>query len=403
LTGRVTAAHRLGLEQRRVLEELTRGQSLTRARLAELTGWSRNTVGTRLDELERLGWVTSAEVGSSGGRPATVFSLRHERALIFIAAFGATHVQWGLTDLLGEVLATEDQQFSIGSGPQTAVDSAHLAMARLAKAAGHPLSAVGSVVVGLPSPIHATTRRPINPSVMPGWVDFDVLSAFETAFGLPVSIENDAKLMALGSQLSFFPQVENLVFIKVATGIGAGIISGGVLQRGILGMAGEIGHLPIARGDRQCDCGNSGCVARYAALGGVLHSLRDAGVEAAGIDDIVSLATNGHPETVRVLRQAGRELGEVVAAVLAIVNPEVVILGGTLTSVGNDLLAGMRESLYALAHPSLTSGLRTLVVLEHDRIAMRGAAGIGLEEYIAVSSEGRPTQKKLAATADFVA
>lgn len=377
----MAATHRLGHEHRRVLEHLARGGEYTRAHLADATGWSRNTVAARLDELQRQNWVRAAEVASSGGRPATLFSLNRARALIFIAGFGHTHVTWGITDLLGNVLAMEGRSLDIAIGPRGAVDAAHEAMTRLLGET-HAPSAVGSVVVGLPSPIHAATRRPINPSVMPGWVDFDVAGAFEASFGLPVSIENDAKLMALGSQLSFFPDAEDLVFVKVATGLGAGVISGGVLQRGMLGMAGELGHLPIGHGDRPCECGNTGCISKYASIGGVLQSLQEAGVAVTDLEGVVRLAAVGHPECMRVLRQTGRHVGEVVAAVLGVVNPEVVVLGGTLASVGNDLLTGMRESLYAMAHPLLTSNLRTLVVLEHDRTAMRGAAAIGLAAYM---------------------
>ena len=368
----------LSREQRTVLDHLVDGSPVTRAELAERTGWSRNTVAARLGELERSGWVRTGEVVTSGGRPATVFHLDAGKALLFVAAFGASHVRWGLLDLLGEVVAEQEEAFRIDSGPQAALRATHAAFEELLADSGHRREELAGAVIGLSSPIDVRARRPINPSAMPGWLDYDVAGRFSVGLQLPVVVENDAKLMATGVRSSLFPDVQDMVFIKVATGLGAGIITGGVLQHGARGMAGEIGHLPLPGGRRPCDCGGTGCIGRYATTLGVTESLREAGVEVNGLADIVTRASAGEREVTRVLRQAGRELGEVLAGMLAVVNPEVLALGGSLVNLGEEFLTGMREILYARAQPHLTTGLRTVTVPGHDDAALRGAAAIGL-------------------------
>lgn len=369
-------------EQRAVLDHLLTGARLTRGELAERTGWSRNTVATRLGELQEQRWVGTGEVAGSGGRPATVFGLNADRAAIFAAAFGASHVRWGLVDLLGGVIASDEHPFRIDSGPEAAQEVARSALERLLGTSGLPRRRLAGAVIGLSSPIDRQARRPINPSAMPGWLDHDVTGRFSAVLDLPVSVENDAKLMATGVHLSLFPDVQDLVFIKVATGLGAGIVSGGVLQHGARGMAGEIGHLPLPGGERGCDCGGVGCIGNYATITGIVQSLRENGVQVSGLADVLARAAAGDREVTRALRQAGRELGEVLAPLLAVVNPEVLVLGGSLVTVGEELLTGMRETLYARAQPHLTTGLRTATVQEHDTAALRGAAAVGLADLL---------------------
>jgi predicted NBD/HSP70 family sugar kinase len=310
------------------------------------------------------------------------YSIARERALVFVAAFGATHAVWGLCDLSGSILATHGETLHISAGPHGAADAAHAAMTRLLTEAGRTAAEVGAIAIGLPSPIDSSSKRPVNPSAMPGWVDVDVRRLFGDVFGRPVAVENDAKLMALGAHATDWSAVENLVFIKVATGVGAGIISDGRLQAGGRGLAGELGHNPVPGGTRACDCGNVGCIARYASITGVAESLREVGVEVSTLEEITSLVSRGDPTVARVLRQAGRHLGEIVASLLGITNPDEIILGGTLASSSEDLLAGMREVLFAKASPYLTVALQTSVASNHDEVGIRGGAVVALKELL---------------------
>lgn len=377
--------------QKTLLEALADGRPRTRSDLTEVTGWTRNTVAARLDELIDLDWVVANEEPNGGrGRPPGLFTLNADRAAVFVASFGHTRATWAVTDLLGRTLASRTERLDIGIGPEAAMTKTREVAKDLFAGAKRPPSALASVVVGLPSPIHTVTRRPIHPWALPGWTGADVEGGFGRVFGVPVRVENDAKLMAIGARIRHFPDVQDLIFIKVSSGIGAGIYSGGVLQRGVMGMAGEIGHLRIASSDKRCACGNVGCVLVHVSTGGIVDALAESGIEVKDLDDIAALANRGDADCTRALRQAGRHLGEIVASLLASLNPEVVALGGTLGSLGDNLLAGMRESLYAHAHPTLTSSLHTVAFADHEMAAIRGAAHLGLADILSrVPSETR--------------
>jgi len=367
-------------DHRTVLMLLRDGRPRTRVHLADATGWARNTVGLRLEELVEAGLVTSTDEQNPGrGRPAALYSLHRESRLLFVASFGLTHAAFAVTDLLGAPVVSESVALSIEVGPTQSLAAARDGLGRLITRSRVSLDSIGAVVVGLPSSIHAATGRPINPSIMPGWSEFDVAEGFGSAFGRPVTAENDANLMALGARVQEFPDASDLIFVKIASGVGAGIVSGGQLRRGARGMAGEIGHLPIPRGDKLCTCGNRGCVAEYATIGAVIRSLNDEGVAADSLADIVSLTRLGNPHCTRILRQAGRDLGEALVGLVAAVNPEVLILGGPLAAISGDLLAGAQEVVYARAQPALTSHLRMMAWRDHEEAALRGAAALGLD------------------------
>jgi predicted NBD/HSP70 family sugar kinase len=193
---------------------------------------------------------------------------------------------------------------------------------------------------------------------MPGWDRYDVPGRVQRDLDVPVLVDNDVSIMALGEQ-SAFPDTSDLVFVKVATGIGAGIISGGQLQRGAQGTAGDVGHVRVSRaGDVTCRCGNTGCLEAVAAGPALARALREAGVPAGTGEDVVGLTRAGDPTALRIVRQAGRDLGEVLATMVDLINPSVVVIGGRLAGAGEHLLVGIREVVYQRSLPLATEHLR---------------------------------------------
>ena len=149
----------------------------------------------------------------------------------------------------------------IALGPEPVLAHMYESAEHLVKLAGRDLTDVIAVGIGLPGPVEFTTGRPSNPPIMPGWDGFDVPEWVRRHLNVPVHVENDVNIMALGERALFFPDVDDVIFVKVATGIGAGVISGGRLQRGAQGTAGDIGHVRVERGAGiACPCGNMGCL-----------------------------------------------------------------------------------------------------------------------------------------------
>jgi predicted NBD/HSP70 family sugar kinase len=194
------------------------------------------------------------------------------------------------------------------------------------------------------------------------------------AFDVPVLVDNDVNIMALGEQRTHWPDQGNLLFVKASTGIGAGIIGNGQLQRGAMGSAGDLGHVRVARGaDVICRCGNIGCLEALAGAPAIAAALASQGSDVR-TGDLVALAGHGNPAAVAALRQAGRDLGEVLATCVSLLNPSVIVLGGSLATAGDHLLAGVREVVYTRSLPLATAHLTIALARSADDAGILGAS-----------------------------
>ncbi|WP_237565571.1 ROK family transcriptional regulator [Ornithinimicrobium cavernae] len=363
-----------------VFDLLRDGRPRTRAQLAESTGLARSTIAARVDVLMRLGLVAPyGDARSTGGRPPSLFALNPSVRVVAGVDVGATHAVAVLTDLSGEVLAESRAGLDIASGPVEVLGWVTATVGELLVRAGRPASDLAAIGIGLPGPVEHSTGRPINPPIMPGWDRYDVPGHVQRTYPVPVLIDNDVNIMALGEQQTHLRDVDDLVFIKVATGIGAGIISNGMLQRGAQGTAGDLGHVRVLRGAGViCRCGNEGCLEAVAAGPALAARLREAGAEASSTQDVVDLVRGGDLAALQEIRQAGRDIGEVVATMVNLINPSVVVIGGRLADAGEHLLAGIREVVYRRSLPLATESLRVVASRAGVEAGVRGAASMAI-------------------------
>lgn len=227
-----------------------------------LTGLARSDIAARVDALMGS-WFVSAvgEGASSGGRPHSRFAFNPTARVVLAVDLGASHSLIAVTDLAGSVLASLRAEIAIDEEPEPVLDLVIDRARHLLNSLGVGTTQLCGVGVGLHGPVEHTTDRPANPPIMLGWHDFDVPGYVRHAFDVPVLVDNDVNIMALGEQRTHWPKHDNLLFIKAATGIGAGIISNGQLQRGAMGSVGDFGHIRVARGSHDvCRCGNIGCL-----------------------------------------------------------------------------------------------------------------------------------------------
>ncbi|MHA7283022.1 ROK family transcriptional regulator [Arthrobacter sp. TMS2-4] len=364
-----------------IFQVLRDGRPRTRAELAQITGLARSTVAARVDVLTGLGLVSPIGGVSTGGRPPSLFALNPSARVVIGADLGATHAVVILADLAGEELARERQDISIADGPDAVLGWLVSAIGRLLRAAERTedLAAIG---IGLPGPVEHDTGRPINPPIMPGWDRSDVPGIVQASFDVPVLVDNDVNIMALGEQSSNWPDVGDLMFIKVATGIGAGIISGGVLQRGAQGTAGDLGHVRVASaGEAPCRCGNTGCLEAVAS-GPALAAALGARPGVAGSQDVIDLLRSGDATALQAVRQAGRDIGDVVAMCVNLINPSIVVIGGSLAQAGEHLLAGIREVVYTRSLPLATEHLRIVPSVSGQSAGVAGAAVLAISHVL---------------------
>lgn len=336
------------------------GKARTRAELIALTGLARTTVAARIDALTALGFVGPAgEAASSGGRPPSRFVFNAGVKVVLAADVGATHASVAVTDLNGAILARHSGALDVSEGPESVLTWVIRNCRTLLEGIGRSEGDVAGVGIGLPGPVEHDTGRPVKPPIMPGWDGFDVAGYVRAELGTEVLVDNDVNIMAIGERHAFWQDHQNLLFVKAATGIGAGIISSGQLQRGADGTSGDLGHVRVPNGeDVLCRCGNHGCLEALASGPALAAKLRSQGVDAASGTAVVDLAATGDVQAILALRQAGRDLGEVLAICVNLLNPSVIVVGGSLSRAGDQLLAGIRETVYGRSQPLATSRLR---------------------------------------------
>ncbi|MEV4172066.1 ROK family transcriptional regulator [Nonomuraea sp. NPDC049709] len=365
-----------------LLAILRDGQARTRGELARLTGLSRSTVTQRLDGLIGQRWVVAGEGSiSSGGRPAAVFAFNGAARVVLAADLGATHARLAVLDLGLNVLAERAAELLVDRGPERTLGEVVAGFRELLAATGHDLAQVCGVGVGLPGPVEHGSGRPVNPPIMPGWDGFPVPGWLQARLEAPVLVDNDVNVMALGEHWAAGPAVDHLIFIKIGTGIGCGIISGGRLHRGAQGAAGDVGHIRVPASEAPCRCGNAGCLEAVAGGASMAAVLRAAGIEARGSRDVVALMRAGDLHATRLVRQAGREVGAVMASIVNFFNPSVIVIGGDVAEAGEQVLAGVRETIYSRSLPLATQHLGIRASELGDRAGVVGA-GVMVVEHV---------------------
>lgn len=359
-----------------MLQLLVDGRARTKADLVHLTGLARSTVSQRVDALLASGLVVPAGEGAStGGRPPSRVAFNPRVGLVLAADLGASHATVAISDLAGRILETTTRSLSIADGPAAVLDRVIAdgrALLDADEVRGLPLVGVG---IGLPGPVEHSTGRPYNPPIMPGWDRFDVPGYVQRTFDVPVLVDNDVNVLALGEQATSFPDVDDLVFVKVATGIGAGIIAGGRLQRGAQGSAGDMGHVKVPYSPESSHApGEDRDLEELASGTAIAAGLRAQGLAAVTSSDVVELVRAGNAAAIEATRQAGRDVGEVLATFVNLLNPSVIVLGGSIARAGEHLLAGVREVVYRRSIPLATQHLAIVQTHAGEKAAVLGAA-----------------------------
>ncbi|WP_417367870.1 ROK family protein [Glutamicibacter arilaitensis] len=365
-----------------VLQLFMDGAAHSRTDLAALTGMARSTLQERLDVLISLGLIgTITDGASTGGRPPQRLALLPDARLVLAIDLGASHLRVALTDLSPTLVAQSQIPISFADGPVAILESALVLADELLASQQRTREDVIAIGMGVPGPVNFETGRPANPPIMPGWDGFDIPAWFQQHMDALVVVDNDVNLMAIGEKDQLETGSEDFIFVKLATGIGSGIISGGLLQRGAQGTAGDIGHVRIRRGDGIfCHCGNEGCLEAVAAGPKIATALREQGIEAHSNTDVVALVNSGNIQAIHAVRQAGRDLGEVLAASVSLLNPSLIVVGGRISAAGEHLLAGIREVVYQRGAPLSTQHLQIRTSRSWEVGALRGASMIAINQ-----------------------
>ncbi|MEC3997683.1 ROK family transcriptional regulator [Actinacidiphila sp. DG2A-62] len=376
--GSQSSLHRANLE--RVVRAVRLAGSLTQAEIARSTGLSAATVSNIVRELRDNGTVQVTPT-SSGGRRARSVALSGDAGIVVGVDFGHSHLRVAVGNLAHQVLAEQSEPIDVDASASEGFDRAEQLVGRLVESTGISRGKVLGVGLGVPGPIDVETGTLGSTAILPGWIGINPRQELADRLGVPVQVDNDANLGALGELVWGGGRgVKDLAYIKVASGVGAGLVIDGRIYRGPGGTAGEIGHITLDESGPVCRCGNRGCLETFTAARYVLELLRGSHGEGLTIPKMVQLGREGDPGCRRVIGDVGRHIGMGVASLSNLLNPSRVVLGGDLAEAGELVLGPIRESVSRYAIPSAAQRLSVMPGALGARAEVLGALALVLSE-----------------------
>ncbi|WP_245178865.1 ROK family transcriptional regulator [Streptomyces montanisoli] len=387
----VSARRRRSRDQ--LLAVLAEHDAVSRADLSRLTGLSRSAVGACVASLLADGLVSegAALSGASGrGRKAHVVRLRSVSGVVAGIDFGHSHITAAAATATGEILAECSEELDVDGRPTQALDAASSLVGRALAEAGHELDDVLGIAAGIPGPLDVRTQTVRAPTILSDWVGLDPADELSRRLGQPVAVGNDADMGARGERAYGAGQgLDDFLYIKASHGIGAGIVLGGRTYRGSTGIAGEIGHTQLPGATSWCRCGSRGCLETVVSLTQVrrqlIHVLKTG--PASGPMAVPPLSElEPDSAAARVITDAGRTVGRVLADLVNCLNPAAIILGGELGTAGRPLVLGVRESVDRYAQPAGAQAVSVRSGRLGSRAELFGALATAVRQRSAVSA-----------------
>ncbi|MDP1917678.1 MAG: ROK family transcriptional regulator [Myxococcales bacterium] len=375
--------HNITLVLRTVQAEV----QISQADLARRLGLARSTVLAIVDDLLELGLLKEQGHGvSAGGRRPMILTLDDAAYHLVGVDIGAKHVTVVVMNLKAEVLARQHREFPTREDPKGTLALVEELIGRVLSESRAGRRQVVGIGVGVPSPVDLRTPGHVSPVVMPSWTGVDIAARLQARFEVPVRVENDANLGALWeARWDHGVNLDNLAYIKVATGIGAGLVVDGRIYRGSRGVAGELGHLPIDSSGPLCVCGMRGCLNTLVGTDNLLARARAATKgrkKFTKLDELIDAALAGDAVAIGTFEYAGRQLGIGMAMLLNLFNPALVVVGGDIVRVGDLLLGPLRETVSKNCFSENFSHVHIVASRLGESATARGAATIIFDEAI---------------------
>jgi predicted NBD/HSP70 family sugar kinase len=404
----------LQADERIILESVFWAGTPSRHELLLSTGFSKTKLNEAVANLIASGWLEEGELQDSrGGRPPLGLSFAPKLGYVIGVDLGATRVDVILSNVALEPIEVCHASIDVRSGPGTVMPMISKLIADLLESHHLEPDQVLSLGFGMPSPIEFETGILINPILMAGWEGFSLRDYFASSLEVPVAVDNDVNVMALGElwhtriNAPAQDRHENFLVVKLGTGIGAGIVARGEIYRGADGAAGDIGHNCVDPHGPRCVCGNFGCLELWAGANSIIQSATEAGRNAQSpaiaillekngllrkpyllekpgitIEDVARAAREGDHASNEIIQDAGSRIGQVLAGLVNFFNPARILIGGRVARIGPLMLSSIRQSVYARSLPLSTRALRIDYTRLGNESGMRGACALALLEAI---------------------
>lgn len=364
--------------EQRVLAALIDEDGLSQADVARVTGLSTASISGIVRRLAAEGRVDIVE---HTGR-SNLVRIADAVGVCVAVNFSHRHVQLVVGGLSGTALFERKVVHLVDADGAGSLRLAESMITDAFDELGIDRSAVIGAVVGIPGPVDIDDGMVGHESIMPGWVALHPAQWLSELLDCPAALENDANLGAIGEFSTGAGRgYRNGVYVKLATGIGAGFIFGGELYRGEWGMAGELGHTSIDPSGPLCRCGNRGCLQTIAGSRVLLDQIAASHGEEATLDDLVAGALRGEAAYRRAIEDAGTAIGSALAIVCNLINPGAIVLGGQLVTAGDILLAPLEAALRRRVMPRTARDLVVVRAGHGADSAMRGALRLARERF----------------------
>ncbi len=361
---------------------------VSRAEIARQLGLSRAAITSIANGLLDKNLIREGLAGSAtGGRRPVLLEMNPERGRVVGVDIGATHLAIVLTDFSAQVLHEIEIPFDVSKGPKICLEEITVQVHALLVETGQTLEDIQAIGVGVPGPVVIEKGTVIAPPIMPGWSNFPIREYLRDLWDTPVILNNDAELGALGEwAYGVGRRVRHLLYIKVGYGIGAGLLIDGKIYHGATGAAGEIGHITIDSDGPLCSCGNRGCLETMASGRAIAKRGRD--LVAAGysmrlkknsfngkitVQDVASAAQRGDIEAQEIVREAGKNLGIALANLVNLINPQMIVIGGGVTRVGDLFLEPVRQTIKECSLEAAAQDLSINAAVLQQRATSMGA------------------------------
>ena len=384
---------------------------ISRNEVSRITGWSKAKTSQEVRSLVEKGYLVQVGEGASeGGRKPRLLRINNQLGYIAGIDIGATSLEVALADVTGLTLQQCAEPTDVHLNPEMVLGRCSELLAELINQQGGTADQILGIGVGVPGPVDFARGVLVAPPLMPGWENFPIRDFFKKTFiSAFVVVDNDVNIMALGElRAGDGAGVDHFIFVKIGTGIGAGIISNGRIHRGNDGSAGDIGHICIDKTGPLCACGNIGCLEAMAAGPAIvsrameaarngssptLSQMRESNGGFLRPEDVNAACREGDQAALDVIRESGKMIGDVLASLVNFFNPSHIFIGGGISNFGNHLLVAIRQAVLQRSLPLATTHLSIKFSRMGSKAGIIGAISLALDYLFVVKSNPHPGSK----------
>lgn len=406
---RPSALPRITVQEAQVVDALRRQAAISRTDISRLTNWSRPKVTSVVDKMLDRGFLMEVGEGASqGGRRPTMLRLNNRLGYLIGVDIGATSMDLALADLNAQVLLRDSAPADVRSSPSVVLGEVKKRLLKMIQQQGLLPEQILGIGIGVPGPVDFARGTLVAPPLMPTWENFSIRDFFQQPFPQAnVWVDNDVNVMALGElRAGAGFGVDNFIFVKIGTGIGCGIICHGLVHRGSTGSAGDIGHIRVDHAGPVCHCGNVGCLEILAAGPAIAARAIEAAsngssamlarkLEAKGgvlrSEDVGAAAREGDRVAIEIIQSSGHMIGDVLAGLVNFFNPSVILIGGGVANIGNQLLASIRQAVLGRSTALATRDLVISYSPTGSDVGVTGAIHLALDHLFVVEEIGKAT------------